>query len=84
MELLTGEPNSILDSPLDDNSEPSRFASIGPNQVCITELSPADARSPTQLLLLERALGLMQSLAITEALPPNYSKSGLGAECWGM
>ena len=69
-----------MDSPLDDNSELSRSASIGPDQVSITELSPADPQTPIQLSPLDEALGLMRSLAIMEVLPPNCTQHGLGAE----
>ena len=41
-ELPTEDPDAILDSPLDDNYKLSRSALIEPDQVSITELSPAD------------------------------------------
>ena len=61
------------DSPLDVNSELSRFASIGLGQVVITEPSSADPQTLVELSLLNETLDLMQSLAITEVSPPDYT-----------
>ena len=44
------------------------------------ELSPADPQFLVPLSLLDEPLDLMQSLTVTEALPPNYTQLGLGAE----
>ena len=41
---------------------------------------PADPQTPIQLSLLDEVLGLIQSLTITEASPPNYTQHRLGAE----
>ena len=93
MELSAGDPDAIVplvtpesnetlpvigepDSPLEDNSELLGSAPLGLNQVSRT----ADPQTPTQLSLLDEALGLMRSLAITEASPPNYTQHRLGAE----
>ena len=44
----------------------------------LTELSPIDPQTLTQLSPLDEAMGLVRSLAITEALPPNCTQHGLG------
>ena len=80
MELPTGDSDAVLDLPLDDNSKLPRSALIGPDQVSHAERSPVDLRFPVQLSLLDEALGLMQSLAITDPLPPNYTQLKLGAK----
>ena len=80
MEISTEDPDAILDLHMDNHSELPRSALIGSDQVSHTEISPADPQFPVQHLLLDEALGLMQSVAITGALPSNCTQLGLGAE----
>ena len=66
--------------PLGTSSELSRYASLRLDQVVITEPSSVDPQTPVQLLLLNKTLDSIQSLAITEVSPPNYTQLELGAE----
>ena len=61
------------DSPLDVNPELLRSASIEHGQAAISRHSSACPLSPVQLSLLNEALDLMQSLAITEVSLTNYT-----------
>ena len=80
MELPTEGPDAILDLALGSHPELSMSALIGSDQVSHAELSPVYPQFLVQLPLLVEALGLMESIAITEALPPNCTQLGLGAE----
>jgi len=80
VELLIEDPDAILHLALGNHSELSRSALIGSEQVSHAKLGPADPRFPVQRSLLVETLGLMQSLAITGALPPSCMQLGLGAE----
>ena len=80
VELPTENPDAILDLALGNHPELPRSALSGSIRCPMAELSPADPQFPVPLSLLDEALDLMQSLAITEALPPNCTQLGLGAE----
>jgi hypothetical protein len=60
------------DSPPDVNSELLRPASIEHGRAAISGPSSAGSQSPVQLSLLNEALDIMRSLAITEVSLPNY------------
>ena len=80
VELPTKNPDAILDLALGNHPELPRSALSGSNHVSHAEVSTMDPQFPGPLSLLDEALDLMQSLAITEALPPNCTQLGLGAE----
>ena len=68
------------DSPLDSRSELSKSVPSKHSQEAFAPASPADSRFPVQTSLLNEALDLMRSLAITEESLPNCAQPGLGAE----
>ena len=61
------------DSPSDTSSELSRSTPSEHGQEAFAPTSSADSRFPVQSSLLNEALDLMRSLAITQESPPNYA-----------
>ena len=69
-ELPSEDPGAGLNLALYNHAELPRYALSGSDQAPRAEFNAVDPQFPVPLPLLGEALGLMQSLAITEALPP--------------